>query len=145
MKQLYNLIITFFYLGYLPKAPGTFGSLGALLFWVMFPDSLEARSLILISTLILGFIACFYVLKDIDEKDPSFIVIDEVVGLWLALLFVPKNSPLIMLGFILFRFFDIFKPSIIYTVQFKKGVYGIMLDDIIAGFMVMLILYGFMI
>jgi len=145
MKKIYNLIITFFYLGYLPKAPGTFGSLGALLVWVMIPDSLEARSLIFVLTSILGFIACSYALKDFDEKDPSFIVIDEVIGLWLALLFVPKNSFLIILGFVLFRFFDIFKPSIIYAVQFKKGVYGIMLDDIVAGLMVMLILYGFMI
>ena len=79
MKKIYNLIITFFYLGYLSKAPGTFGSLGALLVWVMIPDSLEARSLIFVLTSILGFIACSSALKNIDEKDPSFIVIDEVI------------------------------------------------------------------
>ena len=94
--------------------------------------------------MIIGFIACEFSLQQIDDPDPSHIVIDEVVGLWIALLFVPKTIFFFLLGFVLFRLFDILKPSFIYSVQFLKGSLGVMLDDIFAGFLVMLILWGLM-
>ena len=144
MKFLSNLISTFFYLGKLPKAPGTWGSLGALFVWSLIPESLFFRLILLVITLIIGFIACEFTLQQIDDPDPSYIVIDEVVGLWIALLFVPKTIFFSLLGFVLFRLFDILKPSFIYSVQFFKGSLGVMLDDIVAGFFVMLILWGVM-
>jgi len=144
MKFLSNLISTFFYLGKLPKAPGTWGSLGALFVWSLIPESLLLRFTLLVITLIIGFIACEFSLQQIDDPDPSYIVIDEVVGLWIALLFVPKTIFFPLLGFILFRLFDILKPSFIYSVQFLQGSLGVMLDDIFAGFLVMLILWGVM-
>ena len=144
MKFLLNLISTFFYLGKLPKAPGTWGSLGALFVWSLIPESLFFRLILLVITLIIGFIACEFTLQQIDDPDPSYIVIDEVVGLWIALLFVPKTIFFSLLGFVLFRLFDILKPSFIYSVQFFKGSLGVMLDDIFAGFLVMLILWGVM-
>ena len=144
MKFLSNLISTFFYLGKLPKAPGTWGSLGALFVWSLIPESLLFRFTLLVITLIIGFIACEFSLQQIDDSDPSYIVIDEVVGLWIALLFVPKSIFFSLLGFVLFRLFDILKPSFIYSVQFLKGSLGVMLDDIFAGFLVMLILWGVM-
>ena len=144
MKFLSNLISTFFYLGKLPKAPGTWGSLGALFVWSLIPESLLFRFTLLVITLIIGFIACEFSLQQIDDPDPSYIVIDEVVGLWIALLFVPKTIFFSLLGFVLFRLFDILKPSFIYSVQFLKGSLGVMLDDIFAGFLVMLILWGAM-
>jgi phosphatidylglycerophosphatase A len=144
MKFLLNLISTFFYLGKLPKAPGTWGSLGALFVWSLIPESLFFRLILLVITLIIGFIACEFTLQQIDDPDPSYIVIDEVVGLWIALLFVPKTIFFSLLGFVLFRLFDILKPSFIYSVQFFKGSLGVMLDDIVAGFFVMLILWGVM-
>ena len=144
MKFLSNLISTFFYLGKLPKAPGTWGSLGALFVWSLIPESLLFRFTLLVITLIIGFIACEFSLQQIDDPDPSYIVIDEVVGLWIALLFVPKTIFSYLLGFVLFRLFDILKPSFIYSVQFLKGSLGVMLDDIFAGFLVMLILWGVM-
>ena len=144
MKFLFNLISTFFYLGRLPKAPGTWGSLGALFVWSLIPESLLFRFILLVITLIIGFIACEFSLQQIDDPDPSYIVIDEVVGLWIALLFVPKTIFFFLLGFVLFRLFDILKPFFIYSVQFFKGSLGVMLDDIVAGFFVMLILWGVM-
>ena len=144
MKFLSNLISTFFYLGKLPKAPGTWGSLGALFVWSLIPESLLFRFTLLVITLIIGFIACEFSLQQIDDPDPSYIVIDEVVGLWIALLFVPKTIFFFLLGFVLFRLFGILKPSFIYSVQFFKGSLGVMLDDIFAGFLVMLILWGVM-
>lgn len=144
MKSLSNLISTFFYLGGLPKAPGTWGSLGALLIWSLIPETIFFRVVLLSITLILGFIACENTLKESDDPDPSYIVIDEVVGLWITLLFVPKTIFLFILGFLLFRLFDIFKPSFIYSVQFLKGSWGVMLDDILAGILSLLILWGVM-
>lgn len=142
MKPLSYLISTFFYLGKLPKAPGTWGSLGALLVWSFIPESLFFRFILLSLTLIIGFIACENTLKESDDPDPSFIVIDEVVGLWITLLFVPKTIFLFTLGFLLFRLFDILKPSFIYSVQFLKGSWGILLDDILAGVLSLLVLWG---
>ncbi len=142
MKSLSYLISTFFYLGKLPKAPGTWGSLGALLVWSFIPESLFFRFILLSLTLIIGFIACENTLKESDDPDPSFIVIDEVVGLWITLLFVPKTIFLFILGFLLFRLFDILKPSFIYSVQFLKGSWGVMLDDILAGVLSLLVLWG---
>ena len=144
MNFFSNLISTFFYLGKLPKAPGTWGSIGALFVWILIPESLLFRFTLLVITLIIGFIACEFILQQIDDPDPSYIVIDEVVGLWIALLFVPKTIFFFLLGFVLFRLFDIMKPSFIYSVQFLKGSLGVMLDDIFAGFLVMLILWGVM-
>ena len=142
MKPLSYLISTFFYLGKLPKAPGTWGSLGALLVWSFIPESLFFRFILLSLTLIIGFIACENTLKESDDPDPSFIVIDEVVGLWITLLFVPKTIFLFILGFLLLRFFDILKPSFIYSVQSLKGSWGVMLDDILAGVLSLLVLWG---
>ena len=145
MKFLPNLISTFFYLGKLPKAPGTWGSLGALLVWSLIPETLLFRSVVLVITLIVGFIACEITLKQSDDPDPSYIVIDEVVGLWITLLFVPKTIFLFTFGFVLFRLFDILKPSFIYSVQSLKGSFGVMFDDILAGILSLLILWGIMI
>jgi len=145
MNPLSNLISTFFYLGRLPIAPGTWGSLGALVVWSLIPESIVIRVGFLLIALIVGFIACENTLKQSDDPDPSYIVIDEVVGLWIALLFVPKTIFLFSLGFVLFRLFDILKPSFIYSIQFLKGSWGVMLDDMLAGLLVMLILWGIMV
>ena len=139
-----NLITTFFYLGRLPIAPGTWGSMGALLVWYLIPVNYLLRILILIVTCIIGYIACEAVLKESDEPDPSYIVIDEVVGLWLALLFIPNSLFLFILGFALFRMFDILKPSFIHQSQFLPGAKGVMVDDILAGIFTLIILLGVM-
>ena len=139
-----NLITTFFYLGRLPIAPGTWGSMGALLVWCLIPVNFLLRILILTVTCIIGYIACEAVLKESDDSDPSYIVIDEVIGLWLALLFIPKSLFLFILGFSLFRIFDILKPSFIYQSQFMPGAKGVMVDDILAGAFTLIILLGVM-
>ena len=70
-------------------------------------------------------------------------MIDEVIGMWIALMFIPANSVFnVSVAFILFRFFDIMKPSIIYRSQFISATWGILLDDIIAGSISGLIVFG---
>ena len=68
-----------------------------------------------------------------DDHDPSEVVIDEVVGMGISLFMLPHNFWLYLLSFILFRVFDILKPSFIYRIQNLSGGWGIMLDDVLAG------------
>ena len=144
MKLFSNLISTFFFLGRLPIAPGTWGSLGAITVWALIPETMWFRIILLSFTLVVGFISCEITLKQSNDPDPSYIVIDEVVGVWIALLFAPKTIFFFTLGFLLFRLFDITKPSFIYSIQFLKGSLGVMLDDIFAGLLSLLILWGVM-
>jgi len=76
------------------------------------------------------------------NSDPGFIVIDEVVGMMISLYLLPKFFSTYLLAFILFRFFDILKPSIIYRSQNLKFGTGIMMDDIISGILSLLIVMG---
>ena len=73
-------------------------------------------------------------IRDSDDNDPSHIIIDELVGQWLALLFLPNGLINIAIAFILFRFFDIIKPWPISLIEkLPKGL-GVMSDDLVAGF-----------
>ena len=75
-------------------------------------------------------------------KDPSMIVIDEFAGMSIVLFMIEPGISMYALGFVLFRFFDILKPSFIYHSQFFENGIGIMLDDVLAGIIVLLILLG---
>lgn len=75
-------------------------------------------------------------IKALEEEwgeDPSKVVIDETVGLWISMLFIPINTYTLILAFILFRFFDILKPLGIRKLDQLKNSWGVMLDDILAG------------
>ena len=141
MKLIQDLILTFGGLGKLPKAPGTWGSIGAVLLWLVVPQEIPFRICLILLFSILGFYFCTAEVNESEDKDPSYIVIDEVIGMWISLLFVDSLSVMIV-GFILFRILDIFKPSIIYHSQIFNGAVGIILDDVIAGIFVSLILIG---
>ena len=78
-----------------------------------------------------------------NRKLISYIVIDEVVGMFLCLLLLPKNLFLYFMAFFLFRFFDILKPSIIFKSQNSKYGIGIMIDDILAALLVNLMLINY--
>ncbi|MEA1867643.1 MAG: phosphatidylglycerophosphatase A [Thermodesulfobacteriota bacterium] len=125
------------FLGLIPFAPGTFGSLlGIPLHWLFshLPISLVICSLgfvILISVWISGRAELL-----LGHKDPSQIVIDEVVGMAVALAGAPLKPSLIIVAFMLFRFFDIWKPfPIRYIDKSVPGGWGIVLDDVAAGIM----------
>ena len=133
-----ELFLTFFYLGNLPKAPGTFGSIGGLL------SGLGILNIMPPSTLFSLAVALSVVaVVEIDKyeritktHDSSKIVIDEVAGMWFAMSLVPNDIWIMILVFVLFRAYDIFKPSFIGRVDRDvKGGLGVMLDDVLAGFM----------
>ena len=144
------LIATFLGSGLFRFAPGTLGSFFALI--IGYIILINYNPIILFVSCILFYIiglwACHSWISQISDikEDPSQIVIDEVVGMWVTLLFIPSIDELfyILCAFILFRFFDIFKPWIIGMIDKNiKGAWGIMLDDIVAGLMSGLVLYGF--
>ena len=77
-----------------------------------------------------------------NDHDPSEVVIDEAVGMWITLYMLPHSIAIYSMAFILFRIFDIFKPSFIYRVQNLPGGWGIMMDDVLAGIFTLLICQG---
>lgn len=134
------------FIGRLPGAPGTYGSLVTLplaYLWSLLVGEhhLYTLGLILFLTL-LGIIASSMVEKSLGVEDPSEIIIDEVVGQWIAVLAIPGHWGFWLAAFILFRIFDIWKPGIIDRVQQLHGGLGIMLDDVLAGLFAFLIIQG---
>ena len=143
INNLSLFIVTFFYIGKIKYAPGTFSSLATLIIWILLiPTDYFIRILIIFFLIIIGFVFTRISLSNFKETDPQSIVIDEVVGMMIGLFLLPKNIPIYIMAFILFRFFDIIKPSIIDRSQnFKFGI-GIMADDIISGILTLLIIKG---
>ena len=139
---MWQLAATFFYLGKLPFAPGSWGSLGALILWIFIPSSYPLHMIVIIILFIVGVISSKKMALEMDDDDPSEVVIDEAVGMGISLFMLPHNLTIYSLAFVLFRSFDIFKPSFIYHVQSLPGGWGIMLDDVLAGILTLLICHG---
>ena len=128
--------------GLSPFAPGTAGTVLALLFVPLLALlSTSALLGVLFIASLAGVFICGYSARKLDAKDPSCIVWDEFVGLWIALAGFPVSIFWLVSGFIVFRCFDIFKPWPISVLDKKiPGGLGIMLDDILAGVMTWLVL-----
>jgi len=132
LKNLKYIIATGFGTGYSPFASGTVGSLAALLLFIIIP--LDGYLWLAISVIVfmIGVWVSGTVVKD-KGKDAEIVVIDEFVGQWIALLFLPKTIWIFVAGFLLFRILDIIKPFPAADIEEMEGGIGIMLDDIIAG------------
>ena len=139
---IWRFVATFFYLGKLPFAPGSWGSLGALLLWLLLPVIFSVQLSVIIILFVLGVYSSSRMAKYLDDHDPSEVVIDEVVGMGISLFMLPHNFWLYLLSFILFRVFDILKPSFIYRIQNLSGGWGVMLDDVLAGLLTFTIVKG---
>ncbi len=133
MKKLVSFFGTLFYIGYIPVMPGTFGTLFAFVFcWFVLKNDYLTVSLFLIFSLLSIFI-CNLSEKEFGKKDDSRIVLDEFVGSFFSLIFLPKNLLIYILAFVLFRVFDITKPLFIKKSQNLRGGVGIVVDDVLAG------------
>ena len=139
---IWRFVATFFYLGKLPVAPGSWGSLGALLLWLLLPVTFSVHLSVIIILFVLGVYSSSRMAKYLDDHDPSEVVIDEVVGMGISLFMLPHSPGLYLLAFILFRGFDILKPSLIYRIQNLPGGWGIMLDDVLAGLITFVLVNG---
>ncbi len=134
-NKLANWVSTVAKIGYLPLAPGTWGSLAATTMWFVIIES--TSTITFIAVIMIIFILWVYTSSITEghsaKKDPPIIVIDEWVGQWIALLFLPKSFLWGLVAFALFRLFDIWKPYPIKTLAKMPRGWGIMLDDVLAG------------
>ena len=139
-------IATIFGIGYLRPAPGTWGSLFALVLAILLVETFGVIGFLfaLVSICVFGWWATSKYLQQIKTKDPSEVVIDELIGQWIAALPVVTAVfyfdlesfdlwPGWISSFLFFRLFDILKPSLIGWADKKNGALGVMLDDIFAG------------
>ena len=126
--------------GYAPVAPGTAGSLLGLLIYIVIPANQIIWVIAITIISFIGVAVSSWIERD-SEKDPSIVVIDEICGQWVALLFLPRSIQTYILAFLLFRIFDIWKPFPISRTENLSAGWGIMADDIAAGILANLILH----
>lgn len=133
MKSVIKIISTFYYVGYLPLIPGTFGSLAAIGLYYLIRDNTLLYLTTTLTIILLGFLVCSEAEKLFDRKDSRCIVIDEVGGMLVALLFIPYDLRLVVAAFLLFRALDTLKPYPAGVLESKRGSLGVMGDDLVAG------------
>ena len=114
-------------------ASGTVGSFVTLIALWLIPFTTLALLVTLAVVTLVGIWAGSRVERAIDAKDPGIIVIDEVAGMLVSVLFLPRTIPVLVTAFLLFRLFDIWKPFPARQFQELHGGLGVMLDDLIAG------------
>ncbi len=140
MDRVTRFAATFGYLGFLPKAPGTYASLAAvMLAWT--GEGILFHLVLFLS--VIGFLCATQAERIFASKDPSVFVLDEVCGMMLAVLWLPKSVILYGAAFALFRAFDILKPGPVGWAERKTGSGGILWDDLAAGALTNLILQFF--
>jgi phosphatidylglycerophosphatase A len=140
--KVWALIATVLGIGMIPLIPGTYCSIFSTLvaYFLLNNISLVYRIIIYLFIFLIGVLASHKIQKLTKQEDPRFIVIDEYVGQGVSLLFADDRILLYFLGFIIFRFFDIFKPfPIAHSERLKYG-FGVMMDDLIAGLYSMIII-----
>ena len=146
MKQINwfeKLIGSGFYTGYVPIASGTFGSLVAIVIYII--PGFE-RLEIIIPAIILLFSYGLFVSSKFEKvygKDPSQCTVDEVVGTWIALIALPKSFLIVFTTFLIWRVLDIIKPFPAPSSEKLPGGFGIMIDDVISGFYTVVIVHLF--
>ncbi|WQZ53953.1 phosphatidylglycerophosphatase A [Helicobacter pylori] len=127
--------LTLFFSGYSKKAPGTIGSLVALLLGL--PILIFSANTLFLGAIFVGLIAIAQIDKEEEESkihDSSYIVIDELVGMWIAMAISGLSLAGVVLSFIFFRIYDITKPSLIGKIDKEvKGGLGVVADDALAG------------
>jgi phosphatidylglycerophosphatase A len=135
MGGLAVFIATFGYVGYFPIAPGTAGSLAALLLYavVRWAGTPAVELAAMITVLAVGIWAASGTERALARKDPGPVVIDEVLGMLMTLAFMPLSWAGIAAGFVLFRIFDVIKPFPAGRLEHLPGGLGIMADDAMAG------------
>ncbi len=128
--------------GLSPKMPGTMGTVIGVLIYLVLPSvDWKIYLGIVLGTFLIGIFLCGYTAKALNVHDHPGIVWDEIVGYFITMFMVPKEWMWILLGFILFRIFDIWKPWPISIADKRlKGGFGIMLDDVIAGIFALIII-----
>lgn len=136
MTRLAVVLATVGYVGHFPVAPGTAGSAAALLLyamlrWIGSPPAVDVG--VIVGLFAVGCWAGSVAEAHYGRTDPGYVVLDEVIGMLLTLLFVPVTWTGVLVGFLLFRGFDIVKPFPARQCERMRGGLGIMADDAVAG------------
>lgn len=135
MMRLHKLIATFFGIGYVGKGGGTVAAAALCIIWIVIPaGDLTNHWQIFITALVC--VAGVWSGNAVDAiwgKDSSKVVIDEVAGMMITLLFLPITLKYVATGLVLFRFFDISKPLFIRKMELLPKGWGVMADDVLAG------------
>lgn len=138
MKKLFSLFYaTGLFTGYFPFAPGTIGSITGL-FLVLLLNQLSWvwQLLSFFLAFIFAILATKVAIEYFQEKDPPKVVIDEILGIWITFMLFDLTWEKLFWGFLFFRFFDIVKPFPVgYIDKNIKGATGVIMDDVVAGFM----------
>jgi phosphatidylglycerophosphatase A len=146
MRHFILLLATGFWVGYSPIAPGTLGTLLAIpIYFFLSEMSFPLYELTLFTFFFLSSWISERAENYFGKKDDSRIVIDEMMGFFITMLWVTKTPFFILVGFILFRFFDILKPFPIRRLEKVRGGFGVVLDDVMAGIFANVILRFIMI
>ena len=141
-QNIYHFIALGFGSGLFKKGSGTAGSLAAIpIFYLLLNLPSLLQWLFVITLFFVGLYSSNKVIATIDQKDPSFIVIDEIVAVIFLFILIPTNIKFLAFAFILFRVFDIFKPfPVSWAENYFKGALGIMIDDIVAALLSLLVI-----
>jgi len=141
--RFHKIIATALGSGYSPIAPGTAGAIVGIIFFYLFNYSMVYLDIGDTAILLLNLFAIVFILllgvysismvHKIWEHDANKIVIDEVIGVWIAVFAMPLDWHFYLYALILFRFFDIFKPLFIRKIDKMHGDWSVMLDDVLAG------------
>ncbi len=144
LKNPLHFISLGFGSGLMPKAPGTFGTLAAIpLYWLLSQFDFFTYLVVTLFVTLIGIYLCAYTSKALGVHDHSGIVIDEIAGYFITMIAVPFDWLWLVVGFILFRFFDILKPwPISWLDKNLQGGLGIMLDDVLAGVFALICLHA---
>jgi phosphatidylglycerophosphatase A len=129
VRPLALTIATAFGVGYLPVAPGTFGSLVGLVLWWLLPSSTPAQAIAILATFVLGSWAGTIAEHHFGRTDPGQVVVDEVMGMLITLFLNPVGWIGALIGFFLFRLFDVIKPYPSNRLERLPGGLGVMADD----------------
>ena len=135
MQRFGVFIATGSYVGYVPVAPGTLGSLLGLgvCFLIRLMDDIYLEMLLLSIIVGLGVWSAGVAEDYFNKEDPGVVIIDEVAGMLVTLFLIPLTFPGILLGFLVFRLFDIVKPYPARLLENLPGGWGVMMDDLVAG------------
>jgi phosphatidylglycerophosphatase A len=142
LRHPYAWIALGFGTGLSPKAPGTIGSFAAVVLWWFLYSNLPLAFQLatIVAGFVIGVIVSNWMIEKTGVQDPGFIVWDEFIGQWIALLLLPKTLLWYAIGFALFRLFDIIKRGPVGWADKRfKGGFGVMFDDVIAGLMALIL------
>jgi phosphatidylglycerophosphatase A len=143
MRRVWRVIASFGGLGYIPIAPGTAASLAVVLLYKFLLSRFSWPYLVLLLLFLfaLGVISSTAYAAELAQKDPQKIVVDEAVGQLIVLLFIFPSWTLVLLSFLLFRFFDIVKPFPVSRAERLPVGWGIMADDVAAALLAKALLH----